>query len=200
MSFFARLFYAWAVYFRVIFDGSFAARVRELSMPAPSLPAPSEPPPLPEPPAPVPVPVPVSVFAPVSVPAPAPARPYEESALHLLAALQREGRFLDFVGQPIDGLSDADIGAASRVVHAGCKKALERAVTVAPIRTEREGERVEVAAADVATVTFLGNGGDDQLRAGRLVHKGWRATATNLPESAAGHDATILHPAEVERS
>ncbi len=194
MPFFARVFYAWVVYFRVIFDGSFAARVRDLSTPStPSLPAPpSELPPAPPAPAVEPVAAP-------EVRVPTPTRPYEESALHLLAALQREGRFLDFVGQSIDGLSDADIGAASRVVHAGCTKALRGAVTLAPIRPENEGDRVEVAAADAATVTFLGNG-DDQLRAGRLVHKGWRATATSLPQSAPGHDATILHPAEVERS
>lgn len=193
MPFFARVFYAWVVYFRVIFDGSFAARVRELSTPATAtLPAaPAELPSATTAPAVLPAP---------HVPAPAPTRPYEESALHLLAALQREGRFLDFVGQSIDGLSDADIGAASRVVHAGCKKAVGSAVTIAPIRTENEGDRVEIAAADAANVTFLGNGADDQLRAGRLVHKGWRATATSLPESAPGHDATILHPAEVERS
>ncbi len=191
MPFFARLFYAWVIYFRVIFDGSFAARVRDLSMPStPSLPAPPSDPP----------PTPVSVAPPAAAPPPPPARPYEESALHLLAALQRDGRFLDFVGQSIDGLSDADIGAASRVVHAGCTKALRDAVTLAPIRLENEGDRVEIAAADAATVTFLGNGADDQLRTGRLVHKGWRATATSLPESAPGHDATILHPAEVERS
>jgi hypothetical protein len=190
MPFFARVFYAWVVYFRVIFDGSFAARVRELSTPAlATLPAaPSEPPLAP------------AAAPPAPTPAPAPTRPYEESALHLLAALQREGRFLDFVGQSIDGLSDADIGAASRVVHAGCKKAVRSAVTIAPIRAENEGDRVEIAPADAANVTFLGNGADDQLRAGRLVHKGWRATATSLPESAPGHDATILHPAEVERS
>src|SRR5690606_5223653 len=36
-----------------------------------------------------------------------------DGALSLLALLQREGRFLDFVRDSVDGASDADIGAAA---------------------------------------------------------------------------------------
>ncbi len=41
------------------------------------------------------------------------------AALQLLALLQREGRFMDFVQQELASFSDADIGAAARVVHEG---------------------------------------------------------------------------------
>src|SRR5262245_60084820 len=40
------------------------------------------------------------------------AQAHREGALALLALLQREGRFVDFVRDSVDGASDADIGAA----------------------------------------------------------------------------------------
>src|SRR5262245_59122270 len=48
------------------------------------------------------------------------------SGLILLAALQREGRLLDFIQQDVAGFSDEEIGAAGRVVHAGCRKVLQQ--------------------------------------------------------------------------
>src|ERR1700709_1865498 len=45
-----------------------------------------------------------------------------EGALALLALLQREGRFVDFISEEIDKADDADIGAAVRAVHRGRKK------------------------------------------------------------------------------
>jgi len=33
---------------------------------------------------------------------------------------------------------------------------------------------------------------------GSLTHRGWRVTETRLPKVAAGHDLSILAPAEVE--
>ena len=41
------------------------------------------------------------------------AQHHKDGALALLALLQREGRFVDFVRDSVDGASDADIGAAS---------------------------------------------------------------------------------------
>ena len=42
------------------------------------------------------------------------AQHHRDGALALLALLQREGRFVDFVRDSVDGASDADIGAAAR--------------------------------------------------------------------------------------
>src|SRR5215813_8677757 len=54
------------------------------------------------------------------------------SGLMLLAALQREGRFVDFVRQDVAGFSDEDIGAAGRVVHSGCRKIVDQFFSVEP--------------------------------------------------------------------
>ena len=44
-----------------------------------------------------------------------------DGALALLALLQRDGRLIDFLREPLDGFADADIGAAARDVHRGCR-------------------------------------------------------------------------------
>src|SRR5690606_3638673 len=52
-------------------------------------------------------------------------------ALQLLAILQREGRFVDFLQEDVSSFSDADIGAAARVVHEGCSRGLKDVLTLA---------------------------------------------------------------------
>ena len=48
------------------------------------------------------------------------------SGLMLLAAFQREGRMVDFLRQDVAGFSDEEVGAAARVVHAGCGKVMNQ--------------------------------------------------------------------------
>ena len=47
-----------------------------------------------------------------------------DAALQLLSLLQQDARFLDFVNEDLSGFSDAEIGAAARVVHEGSQKTL----------------------------------------------------------------------------
>src|SRR5689334_324534 len=53
-----------------------------------------------------------------------------DRAVQMLALLQREGRLVDFVLEDVAGYSDAQIGAAVRDIHAGCRRTLERYVTL----------------------------------------------------------------------
>ena len=48
-------------------------------------------------------------------------------ALQLLALLQRDGRLVDFLQEEIDAYTDAQIGAAVRDIHRGCRKVARRA-------------------------------------------------------------------------
>ena len=48
----------------------------------------------------------------------------EVEALCDRVAVLREGRLIDFLQENVASFSDAEVGAAARVVHAGCKKAL----------------------------------------------------------------------------
>jgi len=80
-----------------------------------------------------------------------------EAALQLLGLLQRDARFIDFVQEDIGAYSDADIGAAARVVHEGCRKVLDEHFAIAPVRSEAEGSRLTLADGfDAAAVRLTG--------------------------------------------
>lgn len=122
-----------------------------------------------------------------------------ESALQLLSLLQQEARFLDFVHEDLGSYSDADIGAAARVVHEGSKKALAGYFSLAPIRTEAEESSLTLESGfNASEVRLTGNVVGSAPFTGTLVHRGWKATDVRLPQLAKGHDARILAPAEVE--
>lgn len=120
-------------------------------------------------------------------------------ALHLLSILQREGRLVDFLQENIGGFSDAEIGAAARAVHAGCKKALDTYLPLTPVMSEAEGSNV-VIEADFQrdSVTLTGNLAGNPPFRGQLCHRGWKVTEVHLPEVASGKDFSIVAPAEVE--
>src|SRR5215468_5301401 len=90
-----------------------------------------------------------------------PALPLERmnaSSLVLLAALQREGRFLDFIQQDVAGFSDDEIGAAGRVVHAGCRKVLRQHFELEPAVPGPEGEPIAVPSGfDPQRIRLTGN-------------------------------------------
>ena len=60
--------------------------------------------------------------------------------------LQEKGRLVDFLMDDINAYSDAQVGAAARVVHAGCKAVLQEHFRIIPVRPEQEGSTVQVPA------------------------------------------------------
>lgn len=190
LPFFTRLWFAWACFFRVLFDSAFAARALAATQPAASPPAlPSEPPPS------------VSERLKETMPETPKAKSNETHApaLALLALLQREGRLVDFLEQSITSFPDADVGAAARAVHDGCRKALRDHMKLAPIRSEDEGTKVTLDAGfDAQSVKLSGDVRGKGPYTGVLRHPGWRATEVKLPETLPGRDASVLFPAEVE--
>ena len=169
LSFAARLWFAWGCLFRVLFDGEFAARAWGVR------------------------------DAPRLRPSQATHTASAASALQLLSLLQREGRLVDFLQQDITAFSDVDVGAAARVVHAGCRKALRAHADVEPVFKQAEGARVEVLPGfDADEVKLVGDVRGEPPYAGVLRHRGWRATKLELPQIVGGHDARVLAPAEVE--
>jgi hypothetical protein len=124
-------------------------------------------------------------------------RPGTEPALHLLSLLQREGRLIDFCEEELAGFSDAQIGAAARTVHDGCRKALRGAVSLAPVRSEPEGSSVTLPPGfDPQAVRLSGNVVGSPPFSGVLRHHGWKATEVRMP--AASGDPSVIAPAEVE--
>lgn len=192
----SRLSLALASFFSILSRPGFAAdveRLRREGWPAPAAPVAA---------APV---APVSPAAPVApvvvppAPAPQPQLAPETAALQLLGLLQREARFIDFVQEDVQAYGDAEIGAAARVVHEGCRKVLREHFTLAPVRAEAEGNRLTLQPGfDAAAVRVTGNVVGQPPFTGTLGHRGWRATETRLPKLGQGHDASVLAQAEVE--
>jgi Domain of unknown function (DUF2760) len=137
--------------------------------------------------------------APAAVTTPAaPTESPEHAALRLLAALQEEGRLVDFFSEDITPYSDEQIGAATRGIHANCKKALHSTVKVEPVMPGEEGATVTVPAGfDPAAIRLVGDVSGTPPFTGVLRHAGWRVTAVNLPRRA-GQDPQVIAPAEVE--
>ncbi|WP_431689277.1 DUF2760 domain-containing protein [Hahella sp. NBU794] len=134
---------------------------------------------------------------------PEPVNPFKDStpdsALQLLALLQQNARFIDFLKEDLAGFSDADIGAAARVVHEGGQKTLNEYFTLAPLRQEEEETRVTLPEGfNASEVRLTGNVAGQAPFTGVLVHRGWKAVDVKLPKLAKEHDAAIIAPAEVE--
>lgn len=184
---------SWVAFFRTLFDAEFAAGVEGLRHPK-ALPKPSpetEPEPRTKPAAKKekkPEPVVLREAGP-------------EAALQLLALLQREGRFVDFLEEDVASFSDAQIGAAARVVHEGVKRALAEHFPMEPVRTEEEGTKLTLEKGfDAARVRLTGKVTGDGPYHGTLAHRGWHVKEVRLPKMAVGHDPTVIAPAEVELS
>jgi hypothetical protein len=128
----------------------------------------------------------------------APAAP-GEAALQLLALLQQEGRFVDFIEEDLGSYSDEQIGAAVRSIHEGCRSALRDRVELRPILAAAEGATVTVERGfDPAAVRVTGNVRGEPPYRGVLRHPGWRSDGVKLPEQTGDRDASIVAPAEVE--
>ncbi len=186
LPFFSRLSLAFGSFFALLGDDRLAARVQALRNGAPLA---SE----------VPPPAPVQAPPPPPPPAPVRATAQVDAALQLLALLQRESRFVDFLQEDIAAYSDADVGGAARLLHGGARKVLQDTFDLEAVRTEAEGSRLTLPTGfDAAAVRVTGNVVGQPPFTGTLQHKGWRATAVRLPALTEGHDTRVIAPAEVE--
>jgi hypothetical protein len=163
--------------------------------------------PVEKPAAPPPLPAAPKVTTPETKPEPARVKPETviikeytpDAALQLLGLLQKEARFIDFAQEDVSQYSDADIGAAARVVHEGCRKVLRQHFELDSVRSEPEGKRITLPKGfDAGSIRITGNIIGTAPFTGTLVHRGWKATEVKLPKVTEGHDVKIVAPAEVE--
>jgi len=132
-------------------------------------------------------------------PAALPPERVHASGLLVLAALQREGRLIDFLQQEVAGFSDEEVGAAARVVHDGCRKVLRQYVELEPAAKEAEGAKVTVPKGfDAQRTRLTGNVAGEPPFRGTLKHHGWVAKEIRLPAVSEAMDPRVVAPAEVE--
>ncbi len=133
-----------------------------------------------------------------SVPA-GPAASQHDAALFLLGLLQREGRFLDFVQEDIASYGDADVGAAARLVHEGCRKVVTEYLKVSAIVSQPEGASISVPQGfNASQFRLTGNVSGDGPWKGTLKHHGWKIDSHSLPTVPTTVDLRAIAPAEVE--
>jgi len=138
-----------------------------------------------------------------AVPTSVPSRPNQADAeiVSFLALLQARGRLVDFLMDDINAYGDAQVGAAARVVHTGCKAALLEHFRISPVRTESEGATVQVAAGySPDEYRLLGKISGPAPFSGVLVHHGWKTDTVNLPRILRSSTDRLpaIAPAEVE--
>src|SRR5262245_49819064 len=171
-----RIKLAFAAFFTILFQGRLPAALRDTA----------------------PAPATSTTAASSSSPVPPPIDQVDR-AVQMLALLQRDGRLVDFLMEDLATYSDAQIGAAVRDVHAGCRGVLTRYVTLEPILDGREGDRTNVSQdIDPSAVRLVGNTTGRPPFAGTLLHRGWRATKLELPALGAPAGRRIVGQAEVE--
>jgi hypothetical protein len=136
-------------------------------------------------------------------PATPPPRP-EAEIVAFLALLQEHGRLVDFAKEDITAASDAQIGSAARVVHAGCRKVLDEYFEINPLQTASEGTALTLEAGyDAPAFRLLGSVPEHPPYKGKLLHPGWVAQSVKLPRvtgTTAQRPWPVLAPAEVEVS
>ena len=173
-----RIFLALRVFFKVLFSGVFAKSVREVI---------------------------AGKKVQQAKPAAKPIKKQEEKpvrseALTLLAALQREARFLDIVMEPLGEYSDEQIGAAAKDVLRDTSKVLERIFAIEAVSSEEEGAEITTPDNfDAQKFHLTGSVSGDGPFTGELTHHGWQATKCEIPKwSGSKASRLIIAPVEIQ--
>ena len=158
----------------------------------------------------------------VAKPEPAPPKPMpkelagQNPAITLLATLQRDARLIDLIHENLDQYQDAQVGAAARPCLKQCRQSLDRMLKIERLVDATENERIEVPSeASSARYRWIGETSASETSASKtsndensasestnakLVHPGWQATATDLPQWTGDlEDAKVIAPAQVSQ-
>jgi uncharacterized protein DUF2760 len=138
--------------------------------------------------------------APLPIQPPAPAENQAEAEIVIFfALLQEKGRFIDFLMDDITPYEDAEVGAAARVVHQGCRQVLEEYFKISAISDAEEGAQITVPAGYAADqYRIVGKLVGDPPFTGTLLHKGWKTEFVKLPRVVRSERLPSIAPAEVE--
>jgi len=125
----------------------------------------------------------------------------DAEVVNFLAILQEKGRLVDFLMDDITGYSDAQVGAAGRVLHEGCRAVLLEHFGIRPMREEGEGSKVTVPPGYAPDdYRLVGRISGEAPFTGTLVHHGWKTEWVKLPRLIRKSDdrPPAVAPAEVE--
>lgn len=140
------------------------------------------------------------------IPSPVPIRPPAPSAnqaeaeiVAFFALLQEKGRLVDFLMDDITSYEDAEVGAAARVIHQGCRQVLQEYFKISAISDAQEGAQITVPAGyAVDQYRIVGKLTGGPPFTGTLLHKGWKTESVKLPRIVRAERLPSIAPAEVE--
>lgn len=119
-----------------------------------------------------------------------------------LSLLQDKGRFVDFLMDDVTAYSDAQVGAAARVVHQGCRSVLLECFDITQVHKGEEGQKVSLEKDFSASeYRIVGKVAGNPPFRGTLLHRGWKANKVELPrliKDSAKERTGVIAPAEVE--
>ena len=148
--------------------------------------------------APKPSPLPAAIAPPPPAPA---ANQAEAEIVAFFALLQEKGRFVDFLMDEVTAYDDAQVGAAARVVHQGCREVLRDHFKITHVSSIPEGSPATVPAGYAPDeYRLVGKISGEPPFTGTLIHKGWKTEFVKLPRliKTDGRRLPAIAPAEVE--
>jgi hypothetical protein len=123
----------------------------------------------------------------------------EAEIVAFFGLLQEKGRLVDFLMDDITPYEDAEVGAAARVIHQGCKQVLQEHFKISAISEAQEGTQVTVPAGYSADqYRLVGKLTGEPPFTGTLLHKGWKTEFVKLPRIVNTERLPSIAPAEVE--
>jgi hypothetical protein len=124
---------------------------------------------------------------------------FEEGAYALLSLMQKEARFLDFVQENLQEIPDAQVGAVSKRIHKDLTKLFKQFLKVEPVFDSAENQKVSIEEGfEPAEIQLSGNVEKKPPLEGILRHKGWMVDSLNLPRRTSAARTKVLQPAQVE--
>jgi Domain of unknown function (DUF2760) len=123
----------------------------------------------------------------------------ESEIVAFFALLQEKGRLVDFLMEDVAGYDDAEVGAAARVIHQGCRQVLQEYFKISPVSDAQEGTQVTVPAGYTTDqYRVVGKLSGKPPFTGTLLHKGWKTEFVKLPRIVTSGRLPSIAPAEVE--
>jgi Domain of unknown function (DUF2760) len=136
--------------------------------------------------------------APVQPPPPSESQA-ESEIVAFFALLQEKGRLVDFLMEDVAGYGDAEVGAAARVVHQGCRQILDEYFKISAVSEAQEGAQVTLPAGyPTDQYRIVGKLAGEPPFTGTLLHKGWKTDSVKLPRIVTSGRLPAIAPAEVE--
>jgi Domain of unknown function (DUF2760) len=139
---------------------------------------------------------------PAVVPPPPPAANQAEAeVVAFVGLLQEKGRLVDFLMEDLTSYEDAQVAAAARIVHQGCRQVLQEHFKIAAVSQAEEGSQVTVPTGYAADeYRLVGKVSGNPPFTGKLIHKGWKTESVTLPRIVKLDEKRLpsIAPAEVE--